>query len=280
MLETCNHCGTAYEDDRPGLDYYGFCSPVCESAHYDEARQRHDHPTCALCGAAVSGRYGVTYCSSKCRQKAYRQRRKPTQPAEPAPITEDDSGLVEVYKILVKASEPLTADQIAERVGPGFSSAAMTGYREYKQRTDPAWLKGKGPRWNEADQTEAMVWWVRQKLNDGIEFAGWGPGFFAYANPSADLADVLNGTYQRRETTYAPGDHVPKVRRLVWVCQPVIEDWSLDELIGDNRRHVASMEFLTKLDAYRGRGKRVSAETRELLELAERAIRKGVKTAP
>jgi len=57
------------------------CSTNCRVQDYRERRRqaRVDHPDlCRTCQEPVFGRRGTTYCSSSCRQKAYRGRVKNT----------------------------------------------------------------------------------------------------------------------------------------------------------------------------------------------------------
>ncbi len=79
----------------------------------------------------------------------------------------------------------------------------------------------------------------------------------------------------RVDGTYKPNpDHAPKVRRVVMVEKAVVVPWSAEEENTLNRRHIAGMEFLQQIDEYRQKPKHTTAETKALLDLAERAIRK------
>jgi hypothetical protein len=182
------------------------------------------------------------------------------------------SKLVEVYKILFKAGEPLTVPQIAEQMPrTGYLSAAMTGYREHKERTDPTWLEGKGATWSRSAQNEAMTWWVRKIVASGIR-----DKIFNTNSRSATGRGQDNLGRITQEGTYSPGKP-PKTYRPPTPgeckCRPMLVDWSPEleeELTGG---HSAGMQFLSQLDESR-RGKLTMAQAKALLDLAERAIRK------
>jgi hypothetical protein len=167
------------------------------------------------------------------------------------------SELVQVYRILVEAGQPLTVPQIAERFPKtGFVSSAMQQYAKHKAKADPTWLEGKTERWSNAAQAEAMNWWVRQVVTHGLHIKILN----MQAKPGAG-----------RMGTYLPG-RAPKVRRKVWVESVTLVDWSPELETELTRGHSAGMEFIAQLDGYRRKSK-PSAATKALLDLAERAIR-------
>jgi hypothetical protein len=93
-LSACRQCGRSFEPKRSD---HLFCSAKCVAAYYRanpnpeyihaEKEQHHWH-YCEECGvpfavndyAQRGGKRAPTYCSPKCKQKAYRQRGKDTQP--------------------------------------------------------------------------------------------------------------------------------------------------------------------------------------------------------
>jgi hypothetical protein len=170
---------------------------------------------------------------------------------------------VEVYKILTKASEPLTVPQIAERFPPGFASAAMTKFREHKEKTDPYWLEGKGARWSDGAKREAMVWYVRRIVRSGIDSSHL---------TTVSRTQARSGAITYEGTYAANPDHLPTVR--MWVTRQLQVSWSLEVEASLSRGHVAGMEFLRRLNIYREKGKHSATETKALLDLAEQAIRK------
>jgi hypothetical protein len=174
---------------------------------------------------------------------------------------------VEVYKILAKAGHPLTVPEIARQVHPGYRSAAMNAYREHKEQTDPPWLEGKSDRWSDPAMAQAMQWWVRQIIKGGLQGAR---GIFTCISKTT----VARGTGDAaiiREGTYVPG-RPPRIKRKTWVERTEIVFWTPELNAALNKGPVAGMTFLSKLAEYRTRERHTAAETRELLELAERAI--------
>jgi hypothetical protein len=171
---------------------------------------------------------------------------------------------VEVYKILKAASEPLTVPQIADRMPKtGYESAAMNAYREHKQAVDPTWLEGKTERWSSTARREAMVWWVRKIVRSLVHSK----------NLKVNERPVVNQNTVVREGAYLPG-MAPKVRRIVWVEEATLIDWTPELSESLNRGHVAGMEFTKRYTDYRCDGKKhTKAEAEALLELADRAIR-------
>src|SRR5262245_17384253 len=118
------------------------------------------------------------------------------------------SELVAVYGILLKAGKPLTVPEIAEQMPrTGFASEAMRQYTRHKEQNDPTWLEGKGGRWSPTAMNEAMEWWVRKIVSDGVHTKK----FKVKAIPGRGRGD---GTYE-------PGV-APKVRRMRWVEQPTL----------------------------------------------------------
>ena len=167
------------------------------------------------------------------------------------------SELVQVYRILSEAEQPLTVPQIAERFPrPGFISAAMQKYAKHQAKAQPAWLDGKSERWSDAAQAEAMTWWIREVVSNGIHSRI----FTTKAKPG-----------RSREGTYLPA-RPPKVRRRIWEEKWIDVDWSPELETELTRGHAAGMEFIAQLDDYRRKSK-PSAATKALLALAERAIR-------
>ena len=172
------------------------------------------------------------------------------------------SELVQVYRILVEAGEPLTVPQIAERFPrTGFVAAAMQQYAKHKAEVDPTWLEGKSERWSATAQTEALIWWVRQVVDVAR--------MNKYLVNTSKGAAGPGGRY--REGTYEPGKP-PKVLRKVWKESATLVDWSPELETELTRGHSAGMEFIAQLDDYRRKSK-PSAATKALLALAERAIR-------
>lgn len=175
------------------------------------------------------------------------------------------SEVVEVYKILVEAGEPLTVPQIAERMPrTGYVSAAMQKYREHKEKTDPTWLDGKSATWSKPAQDEAFMWWVRAVVRSGVHYKK----FIVNAKPVQNMYGTV------KEGTYLPGT-APMVRHHVWVETVTLAPWSPElqtELVGGQ---VAGMQFLNQLDEFERLGKKPKAtEMASLLKLAEQAIRK------
>jgi hypothetical protein len=164
-----------------------------------------------------------------------------------------------VYKILVKAGEPLTVPQIAEQMSRGFLSAAMNQYREHKTETDPTWLDGKGDRWSPPAQREAMVWYVRRIMKSGRETKKF----------KVTTSDPRNW---RVEGTYTPGKP-PMVRRMVWTQKPRTVPWTLEDDQALNAGHGAGIQFMAEIDDFLARTKHPWDEARALFELAKRAIR-------
>jgi hypothetical protein len=179
-----------------------------------------------------------------------------------APGRSTSSELVQVYRILVDAGEPLTVPQIVERFPrTGFVSAAMQEYAKHKAGADPTWLEGKGDRWSNAAQAEAMIWWVRKIVRLACQTK--------ILNVTSK--STQNAAGRVREGTYEPGKP-PKVQRRVWVEKTAVVDWSPELETELTRGHSAGMEFIAQLDGYRRKSK-PSAATKALLDLAERAIR-------
>lgn len=159
------------------------------------------------------------------------------------------------------AGEPLTVPQIAERMPKtGLLSAAMRKYREHKEKTDPDWLIGKGARWDHTDETEAMVWWVQKIVRRGCQSK-------ILTNTSG------NPKNPHVEGVYAPNlDNPPKVRRMVWVQQPRLVNWTLEDDRELNAGHGAGIEFMSGIDEFIELPKHPWQETKAILELAKRAI--------
>jgi hypothetical protein len=165
------------------------------------------------------------------------------------------AGLVEVYQILTYAEKPLTVSEIAAQMSDVFRSAAVRGFTEHKQKTDPTWLVGKGTPWGEACTTEAMTWWVQRVVQSGCDSEHFIP------TTSQPGAYTTGQPPKVRRTTWA--------QRTVWVEQTAIVEWSPEDQAALNE-----LQFLLSLRAYRDKGRHTARETRELLDLAERAIRK------
>lgn len=74
----CRRCGRLFAQKGTPRKY---CSDECGRAMlYDSRRKRRADNSCALCGLELKpGRSDSCYCSSACRQAAYRARRKETQ---------------------------------------------------------------------------------------------------------------------------------------------------------------------------------------------------------
>jgi hypothetical protein len=82
----CIHCGRPvfYEARRDRPRYYVVCGKKCQRAAYaaraadrsrQRRRQREQQHACAQCGVRFEPKRGdARYCSSACRQAAYRQR--------------------------------------------------------------------------------------------------------------------------------------------------------------------------------------------------------------
>ncbi|HEY7487575.1 MAG TPA: hypothetical protein VH912_24180 [Streptosporangiaceae bacterium] len=173
------------------------------------------------------------------------------------------SEIVKIYQILRDAGEPMTVPEIAERFPrTGYVSQAMQDYAKHKAEVDPTWLEGKTERWSDAAQDEAFVWWVRKVVRLGAHIR--------ILNVRAK--PVQNAHGRTREGTYSPG-RAPKVRRRVWVEKTVLVDWTPDLETELNRGHAAGMQFLSRLAEYRTGQRHKAADTKELLDLAERAIR-------
>ena len=186
--------------------------------------------------------------------------------AAPARGRHASSELVEVYKILTKAGEPLTIPQIAERMPKtGYASAAMQAYKTHLKEKQPGvWTALESlSRWPEETQHEAMVWWIRQIVRLGCQKE--------ILKVTAKPVQNMYGTV--REGTYAAG-RPPKVLRTVWVEKTnELVDWSPDEETALNEGHTAGMEFMRRLEEVRGGKTRLTQREREMYELAEKAIR-------
>ena len=81
----CTYCGRVVWDARVTLPARSFCCTQCRNRFYQkmtlQQREREKNPlsiTCNVCCGAIpdSKRGDVRYCSSACRQKAYRQRKQ------------------------------------------------------------------------------------------------------------------------------------------------------------------------------------------------------------
>jgi hypothetical protein len=73
------------------------------------------------------------------------------------------------------------------------------------------------------------------------------------------------------EATYTTGKP-PRIKRKVWVEQDITVYWTPELNTDLNKGPVAGMEFLNRLAEYRAGKRHTAAETREMLDLAERAI--------
>lgn len=170
-----------------------------------------------------------------------------------------------VYKILHKAGRPLAVPEIADQVPrTGYLSFAMNAYREHKEETDPTWLIGKSDPWPKDCQREAMVWWVRGIVEDGLHAGRFSVKTKRVTN-RATRAIITEGSY-------TPG-RPPTVSVMEYREHKKLVPWTpeLDSML--NRGPVAGVEFLQKLADYRTRDRHNSTETRDLLDLAEQAIR-------
>lgn len=177
------------------------------------------------------------------------------------------SELVKIYEILHKAGKPLTVPEIAELMPKtGYMSAALNAWREHNEAraragdvAAKAWLETMPDRPGPAMQKAAMIWWVRKTVSTGRMNK-------YFVNTSSNPKNT------RVEGVYLPGK-VPYVSRKVWEERTTLVEWSAELSEQLNRGHAAGIEFTAKLNDYRLHAKRIPAEIKELLDLAERAIR-------
>jgi hypothetical protein len=175
--------------------------------------------------------------------------------------------LVDVYKILAKAGKPLTVPEIVQQMPSSYRSGASRKYKEHKEKTDPTWLEGKTSQWSDAATAEAMTWYVRQTVRSGCQSKNFRPVTKSWTSRGGTAGKVT------REGTYE-ADRPPTVKRTIWVEKTTLVPWSLEEETALARGQVAQHQFLQKLPEYREKAKPTATETKELLDLAERAIRK------
>lgn len=84
VIGPCAGCGVRVMRGSDPRMKYLTCSTACtvkasKEAHAASTRMRVAE-VCAGCGDALDGRTDRRYCSSACRQKVYRQRRRPSLP--------------------------------------------------------------------------------------------------------------------------------------------------------------------------------------------------------
>jgi hypothetical protein len=176
------------------------------------------------------------------------------------------SEIVEVYKILYQAGEPLTVPEIVKRFPPGFESAAMRKYREHIKRTRPGLASAvAGTRWPTETVAEAMEWYIRQIIQTGLMNRKFANKLKLTRNIAGEIT---------REGKYTIGPSVPHVRRIVTVEKATLVPWTAEENSEITQRHIAGMRFLTEYDAYKHTPKATKAQAEQLLELAEQAIKK------
>lgn len=76
-----------------------------------------------------------------------------------------------------------------------------------------------------------------------------------------------------RPRTYEPNlDRPPTVKRTIWIEQTMLVPWSLEDEKALGTSQVAGMQFRQQLSEYRRKNKPTAAETKALINLAERAI--------
>jgi hypothetical protein len=120
------------------------------------------------------------------------------------------SEIVEVYKILYQAGEPLTVPEIVKRFPPGFESAAMRKYREHIKRTRPGLASAvAGTRWPTETVAEAMEWYIHVRRIVTVEKATLVP-WTAEENSEITQRHIAG---MRFLTEYDAYKHTPKATK-------------------------------------------------------------------
>jgi len=68
----CKNCGKIFEIHSSRHIY---CSDYCRVAAYQKQHSLINNLTCKSCGKTFNGRVDAFYCSARCKQVAYRERK-------------------------------------------------------------------------------------------------------------------------------------------------------------------------------------------------------------
>jgi hypothetical protein len=157
---------------------------------------------------------------------------------------------ISLYRLLYNADKPLTFEEILSKLDGGFKNDA---YRAYREDVGAESL-------DDAGREKAWRWWVDRLM----------------ASPSEKrrlIVETTDGSSvrsrSRENKVYSANREDPptvRVQVLAWDLVP----WT-PEIGKVTARHVAGLKFLKALPSLRG--KRLSTDVAEALDLAEEAIR-------
>ena len=180
--------------------------------------------------------------------------RQPKRPAAPA-----REEVVELYRLLYTAEGPLGLEEILDALPGAYRSH---GYREYRLHLTEQGVPVKEDKWTDREKETAWRWWVSQLIEASVTAKHVTVG-------ARDGSPVRKR--RPEELTYTANRAKPPT-----VIQQVTEDkvvhWT--PTIGDTgKRHAAGMAFLQQIRPLLDAPKFDAAHARQLLELAEKAIR-------
>lgn len=167
--------------------------------------------------------------------------------------------VVELYKLLYLADRSLSFDEIADQLPSAYRSHA---YRQYRDAQIAQGVPIKDDKWSDREKQTAWHWWVGELVRTSTETKR--------VSISARDGSRLRGKRRDQLAYTANRDKPPSVMERV--TEDRLVRWT--PTIGDTgKRHAAGMSFLQQVRPVLDEPKLDLVKARELLELAEKAIR-------
>lgn len=167
--------------------------------------------------------------------------------------------VVELYRLLYLADRPLSFDEIADQLTSAYRSHA---YRHYRDELIAEGVPIKDDKWTDREKQTAWLWWVGELVELSRKTK--------HINVTAQSGGRSTGKRRDQLVYTSNRDKPPTV--MVQVTEERLVQWTPS--IGDTgKRHAAGMSFLQQVRSVLDAPELDATTARELLELAEKAIR-------